>query len=53
MNYLDFARGEKVFYNLNRHRSEVLSQRITNFEEYSVRRKKMSLFKLQGEVKSF
>ena len=53
MNYLDFARGEKVFYNLNRRRSEVLNQRITNFEQYSVRRKKMSLFKLRGEVQSF
>ncbi|MDX6305139.1 MAG: hypothetical protein QOI77_2108 [Blastocatellia bacterium] len=53
MNYLDFARGEKVFYDLNRRGSEVLSQRITNFEGYSVRRKKMSLFKLRGEVQSF
>lgn len=53
MNYLDFARGEKVFYDLHRRGSEVLSQRITNFEEYSVRRKKMSLFKLRGELQSF
>lgn len=53
MNDLNFARGEKVFYDLNRRRSEVLSQRITNFEEYSVRRQKMSLFKLRGEVQSF
>ena len=53
MNYLDFARGEKVFDDLNRRRSEVLSQRVTNFEEYSVRRQKMSLFKLRGEVQSF
>ena len=50
MNYLDFAGGEKVVYNLNRHRSKVLCQRITNFEEYRVRRKKSSLFKLRGEV---
>lgn len=53
MNYLDFARGEKVFYDLNRRRSKVLSQRVTNFQEYSVRRKKMSLFKLRREVQSF
>ena len=53
MNYLGFARGEKVFYDLNRRRPEVLSQRITNFEEFSVRRKKMSFFKLRGEVQSF
>ena len=52
MNYLDFAGDEKVVYNLNRRRSEVLCQRIANFEEYSVRRKKMSLFKLRGEVQS-
>ena len=53
MDYLDFAGGKKVVYNLNRRRSKVLCQRITNFEEYSVRRKKMSLFKLRGEIQSF
>ena len=52
MNYLDFAGGEKVVYNLNRRRSKVLCQRITNFEEYSVRRNKRPLFKLRGEVQS-
>lgn len=46
MNYLDFAGGEKAVYYLNRGRSKVLCQRITNFEEYSVGGKKRASFKL-------
>jgi len=46
MNYLDFAGCEKVVYYLNRGRSKVFCQGITNFKEYSVSRKKRASFKL-------
>lgn len=52
MNYLDFAGGEKVVYYLNRSRPKVLCQRITNFEENSVRCNQRPTFKLRREVES-
>lgn len=45
MNYLNFGGGKKIVYNLNRGRSKVLRQCITNFKQHSVCRNQRSVFK--------
>jgi|GEM_PF-6560005 len=50
MNYLNFAGGKKIVYNLNRDRSKVLRQCITDFKQYGVCRNKGAVFKFGCEL---